>query len=100
MFTTNKYVPASLSGTRVRGQRRVVKTTLTHPSEIGRYESILNHESLIIDGDTKTSASLAVRRALALLQEHQKTLKNEDALDVERMVYLRLAKTGNPAKVR
>ena len=98
MITSNKYVPASLSGSRERGHRQVVKTTLTHRQEIARYKALLNHESLVIDRDTKASMSLAIRRALVLLHEHQTNILTEDSLEAERMVYLRIAKTGNAAK--
>lgn len=98
MITNNNYVPAHLEGTRIRGSRKIIKTTLTHPKEIARYNDLQKHESLAIDEDTRVSMSLAIRRALALLSDHQKNLVTDDDLDVERMIYLRLAKTGNTSK--
>lgn len=98
MITNNNYVPAHLEGSRSKGRKKIIKTTLTHPKEIARYNALQMHESLTIDEETRVSMSLAIRRALALLAEHQKKLVTEDELDVERMIYLRLAKTGNTSK--
>ena len=64
MITNNNYVPAHLEGTRSKGRKKIIKTTLTHPKEIARYNDLQMHESLTIDEETRVSMSLAIRRTM------------------------------------
>ncbi len=99
MRDSNGYVTKNLSGRKNQSPiTRQVKCEISFPHELQRVTTLMNHDSLTLDHETRSSVSLMVRRALALLSEHQQTLGTPQEIQEERMVYRWLAKTGNTSK--
>ena len=99
MKDANGYVCAKLVGaTEQSATTRQVKCSISFPHELQRVTSLMNHDSLTLDKETRASVSLMVRRALILLQEHQATLDTPLATSDERQVYKWIAKSGNQSK--
>jgi hypothetical protein len=100
MRDSNGYVTKNLSGRKNQSPiTRQVKCEISFPHELQRVTTLMNHDSLTLDHETRSSVSLMVRRALVLLSEHQQTLVTPLDIQEERMVYRWMAKTGNPARV-
>jgi len=99
MRDNNGYVTASLAGVKAQSDTtRQVKCSISFPHELQRVSTLMNHDSLTLDHETRASVSLMVRRALILLQKHQSTLVSPLDLDEERMVYRWIAKSGYQSK--
>ena len=99
MRDNNNYCMAALSGAKAQSDTtRQVKCSISFPHELQRVISLINHDSLTLDHETRASVSLMVRRALILLQEHQASLVTTLNIGDERMVYKHIAKSGYPSK--
>ena len=99
MRDNNNYCMAALAGVKAQSDTtRQVKCSISFPHELQRVTSLMNHDSLTLDHETRASVSLMVRRALILLQEHQATLVTSLATSDERQVYKWIAKTGYQSK--
>ena len=99
MRDNNGYVTTSLAGAKAQSDiTRQVKCSISFPHELQRVTTLMAHDSLTLDHETRASVSLMVRRALILLQKHQATLVKPLDIDEERMVYRMIAKTGNESK--
>ena len=99
MRDSNGYVTKNLSGRKNQSAvTRQVKCEVSFPHELQRVTTLMAHDSLTLDHETRASISLMVRRALVLLSEHQETLVTPLEIQEERMVYRWLAKTGNSSK--
>lgn len=99
MKDKNGYVCAKLVGATEQSKTtRQVKCSISFPHELQRVTSLMNHDSLTLDHETRASVSLMVRRALILLQRHQSTLVNPLDISDERQVYRWIAKTGHDRK--
>ena len=94
-MTTTTTTNPKLVGARPSGKGFGIRTTLNNPLEIQRIKQVQRHKSTAINGHQVASFSLVTRRALALLAEHQATLKTKAQLDAERQRYLLLASTGS-----
>ncbi|CAM3666113.1 hypothetical protein [Polynucleobacter antarcticus] len=76
--------------------RYEIKTTIIHKAETDRLAKLIQHPSIQLDKNSICSMSLILRRSLNLLYEYQQTsLCSDEATEIERTKYLRLAKTGN-----
>jgi len=87
---------ANFTGDRPQTNNRlVIKSTLLHDVEISRFSDLLDHPSTHLNKSSRVSMSLILRRALALLSDHQKkSLTSQDSIEKERMTYLYLARSG------
>jgi hypothetical protein len=73
--------------------RENFKTIITQVPEVTRFRNLLSHPSVYFAGDSKASANLVVRRALALLESHLKNMTAKQ-IEAERNQYMRLLATG------
>ena len=95
-------LPANFTGDRPQNDNRlVIKSTLLHDIEISRFNDLLNHPSTHLNKASRVSMSLVLRRALALLSDHQKKmLTSKASIEKERITYLYLARSGEtPSRI-
>lgn len=93
MTTTNKVLRGKRAPS-ATSDRIHFKVVMTQAPEQTRFRNLINHPSIHFAGESKASANLVVRRALALLESHLKGM-NAKQLEEERNQYMRLIATGN-----